>query len=322
MMARIKSIEYHLAAQRVTNQDLAKENPDWNFTLIEKITGILTRHIVSKTESSLDLAVGAAEKIFKSGVVAREDIDGLIYCTQSPEYVLPSSACVMQERLKLPVSTAAFDYNLGCSGYIYGLAIGSAMLETRILNRILLICADTYSQYIDRSDRTTRTVFGDGAAATLLERSDDHQTIGPFVLGTDGSGKDKIMVTPKLVDNTLAREKYRLYVDGPGTYLFALQRVPETVEGLLRKAEKSIEDIDCFVFHQASRFVIDELRKVLSLKEEKVFCCYEDIGNTVSASIPIALKKAEEKRVIKTGDLIMLVGFGVGLSWGSCLVRW
>jgi 3-oxoacyl-[acyl-carrier-protein] synthase-3 len=229
--------------------------------------------------------------------------------------------------LKLRTSTAAFDFNLGCSGYVYGLAMSAAMITGGISEKVLLLCGETYSKYISDTDRTSRTVFGDGGAATLIERSSDNKSIGPFILRTDGKGKDKIVVPRSdwalgINNKTLEYAKQNLYVDGPGVFMFTMQRVPECVNELLKRTAKTIGDVDLFIFHQASKCVIDNIVRILSLDESRVFHGYERIGNTVSASIPIALKQASEQNLLKEGDLVMLVGFGVGLSWGACFVQW
>lgn len=323
MKITIRHIEYHLPEKLVTNAELAMENPEWDFNLIESKTGIFSRHIVGDTELASDLAVRAAERVFEKDGIDRKSIDTLMFCTQSPDYLIPTTACIIQDVLKLSTQTACFDFNLGCSGYIYGLAIGSALINGGISERVLLLCAETYSKYIARTDRASRAVFGDGAAATILERSQGNEFIGPFVLGTDGSGKDKLMVQSS-VDRNGIRENLPqcLVMDGAGVFMFTMKRVPECVHSLLQKANKTIDNIDFFVFHQASKVVIDNIVRILSLEERKVFRGYEKIGNTVSASIPIALKQADERHLLKKGDLIMLVGFGVGLSWGACLVQW
>ncbi len=326
MNVKIGQIEYYLPEKVVTNKDLAKENPGWDFALIEPKTGILSRHIVSKDEKASDLAVCAAEKLFEKNKINRESIDALLFCTQSPDYPLPTTACIIQDRLKLRTSIAAFDFNLGCSGYIYGLAMGSVMIKGEVSEKVLLLCSETYSKYISDTDRTSRTVFGDGAAATIIEKSNSGKSIGPFIFGTDGSGKDKLIVRQDNLglnlDKTVKNQKQHLYINGPGIFMFTMQKVPECVNELLAKTKKTVDDIDLFIFHQASKVVIDNIVRILSLEESKVFRGYEAIGNTVSASIPIALKQAEEQNLLKEGDLIMLVGFGVGLSWGACFIQW
>jgi len=309
MESKISQIEYYLPEKVVTNEDLVKQNPEWDFSLIESKTGILSRHIVDKDESASDLAVRAAKKLFQNNNIDKDSIDLLLFCTQSPDYLLPTTACIIQDRLKLSTKTAAFDFNLGCSGY----------------KKILLLCAETYSKYISDKDRASRTVFGDAAAATIIEKSIDSKSIGPFILRTDGSGKEKIIFKESNngfnIDNKIIDQKQRLYLDGAGVFMFTMQRVPECVKELLAKTKKTIDEVDFFIFHQASKVVLDNIIRILSLEESKVFRGYEKIGNTVSASIPIALKQAEEQKLIKKGDLIMLVGFGVGLSWGGCFVQ-
>lgn len=326
MTARISQIEYYLPEIIVTNQDLAKENPSWDFGQIEPKTGIKARHIAATGERASDLAVKAAEQLFKKGQIDRKTIDTLIYCTQSPDYPLPTTSCIIQDRIGLSTNVAAFDFNLGCSGYIYGLALCNSMIHSGISTRTLLLCAETYSKYISPKDRSARVLFGDAGTATLIEIANGCQSIGPFILGTDGSGMDKIIVRSEKRDSEGAsysenESQSVLSLDGPGVFMFTMKRVPECVTDLLGKAKKTLEDINLFVFHQASKIVIDNIVRILSLDEKKVFRGYENIGNTVSASIPIAIKQAEEQNRIREGDLLMLVGFGVGLSWGGCLVR-
>jgi len=308
--SRVRAIEYFLPEKTVTNADLSRDNPGWDFKLIAPKTGIFSRHIAKDGQTALDLAVSAAEKLFKAGCLKKSSVDALVFCTQSPDFPLPASACIIQERLGLEKGILAFDFNQGCSGFIYGLAITDALIRSSTAETALLLCAETYSKYIASTDRTNNTVFGDGAAAIVVERADTAH-MGPFIFGTDGSGKDKLIVRDG-----------RLYMDGPSVFMFSMSRVPECVNALLSKAGKTMQDVDCFVFHQASKVVIDNLVRILSLDESKVFRGYASIGNTVSASIPIALKQASEGGSIKTGDLVMLIGFGVGFSWGATFLRW
>lgn len=317
MDVKISQIEYYLPETLVTNEDLAKEKPEWQFNLIESKTGIFSRHIAGIDERASDLAVAAAEKLFRNDNIDRDTIDALIFCTQSPDSPLPTTACVIQDRLKLRTSTASFDFNLGCSGYVYGLAISKAMIKGGISERVLLLCAETYSKYISANDRTSRTVFGDAGTATIIEQANNNESVGPFILGTDGRGKDKIIV-PRSINES----KPCLYLNGPGVLMFTMQIVPACVNELLARTKKIISDVDLFIFHQASKVVIDNIIRILALEESKVFRNYEKIGNTVSATIPIALKQAAEQNVLKKGDLVMLVSFGVGYSWGACFVRW
>lgn len=327
MNVQISRIEFCLPGTRVTNEDLAAENPDWDFNLIEAKTGVRCRHIAGPEERASDLAVKAAERLLEKSGMARESIDVLLLCTQSPDHVLPTTACILQNRLRLPTSVASFDVNLGCSAFVYGLSVSSAMIVSGQAKRVLLLCADTYSKYIAPADRASRTVFGDGAAATILEPATEGRSIGPFVFGTDGAGCNKIIVREAPVgadaeEGAPAGPRKRLALDGAGVFMFTMKRVPECVGAVLEKAGKTLGDVDLVVFHQASKVVVDNLVRILNLDERKVFRGYQNIGNTVSASIPIALKQAQEQGRLRAGQTVLLVGFGVGLSWGACLVQW
>jgi len=244
--------------------------------------------------------------------------------TQSPDYVLPTSACILQDRLGLSKKCMAFDINLGCSGFIYALSIVGSLIESGVAKKGLILCSDTYTKYIDKSDRTCKPIFSDGASATLLVSSDIDK-VGPFVLGTDGSGYDKLIVKeggarePQTSSNS---HHGTLEMRGADVFLFTLNTVPICMNELLDKSKLNIEDVDLFVFHQASQLVLENLIRAMSLDENKVFINLKDTGNTVSASIPIALKDAETQGRLKNGDTIMLVGFGVGLSWGATLLTW
>jgi 3-oxoacyl-[acyl-carrier-protein] synthase-3 len=330
---KVSGIEFHLGGLRETNRDLLVENPSWDIEAIERATGIACRSLAKVGECASDLAVEAAEKLFAKGMVRREEIDALILCTQSPDYLLPTTACGVQERLKLSTTTAAFDINLGCSGYVYGLAIASAMLKSGLSKKLLLLNADTYSKFVSKTDRTCRPIFGDGAAATLVETTDCDDAIGPFDLGTDGRGGDKLIMRRSGMRNALRAddgggvtvgdpERFALKMDGAGVMMFTMRAVPKSVEALLNKARLTKEDVDLYFFHQASRSVLDNIVRHLDLPDEKVFRGFGQIGNMVSASIPIALKQAVDQGRLLVGQRIVLAGFGVGYSWGACVLRW
>src|SRR3990167_2201064 len=321
MKIKLKRTEYYLPARKENGSDLKKDNPDWRIEDIEKKTCILIRHITEQNQTAADLGMLAAEKLFSSGV-SKKEIDFLILVTQSPDYVLPTTACILQDRLGIKKSCMVFDINLGCSGFIYGLAIGGSLIETGIAKQGLLICSETYTKYIDKSDRTCRPLFSDGASATLLT-SNLRDTLGPFEMGTDGSGYQNLIVP--LSGARMAKDnnqKRQLFMYGAEILMFTMDAVPKCVNDLLNKSGKNINDIDLFVFHQGSKLVMDNIIRRLDLPAEKVFINCQEVGNTVSASIPIALKDAVDQKRLKKGDLVMLVGFGVGLSWGACLVEW
>lgn len=319
MKVALNAIEYYLPSETEDGSCLKEENPDWRIDDIESKTGIQIRHISAPDETATDMAVLAAKKLLDSAVDV-EDIDFLIFVTQSPDYLLPTSACLIQDHLGLKTSCMAFDVNLGCSGFIYGLAMGGALIESGIAKGGLLICSDTYTKYIDKHDRTCRPLFSDGAAAAHLTASKT-DLLGPFEMGSDGSGFDKLIVESGGARNIDLKEK-KLFMAGSDVFMFTMNMVPKCVDALLAKANLNIDQIDLFVFHQASKLVIDNIIRRLELPEEKVFTNYQNIGNTVSATIPIALSDAVKAKRLNNGDQVMLVGFGVGLSWGGCVVCW
>jgi len=316
----IKGIEYYLPATKETNVSLKDDNPDWRINDIEKKTGITSRRISSKLQTATDMAESACRKLINNGLNIK-DVDFIILVTQSPDYVLPTSACILQDRIGAG-SCIAFDINLGCSGFVYGLAVSSSLISSGLARQGILVCSDTYTKYIDKHDRTCRPLFSDAAAATHISVA-SKDSIGSFELGSDGSGFDQLIVQSSGSRvNSNKNQSSKLYMSGADVFMFTMDMVPKVVNSVLLKSNKTIEDIDLFVFHQASKLVIDSIVRHLELPKEKVFVNLKNIGNTVSATILIALSDAVRGDKINTGDLIMLVGFGVGYSWGGCLIRW
>jgi len=324
--AIIRAIEYHLPERRLTNEDLAAEFPEWGADKIAEKTGIHTRHIAAENELSSDLAVAAARKLFASGAAQAAEIDYILFCTQTPDFLLPTTACLLQQRLGIPCSAGALDFNLGCSGFIYGLSLAKGLIETGQARRVLLLTAETYSKIVDPKDKTVRTIFGDAGAATLIVAADvdgDRDYIGPFAFGTDGSGGPNLVCHRGGMRGPVAQAAGRdaLWMNGPEIFNFTLRIVPEVVQRLLGKVGIDQGAVDLFVFHQANRYMLEHLRKKLKVPEEKFVFAMEHCGNTVSCTIPIALCEAERSGALKAGMRVMLVGFGVGYSWGATLVR-
>ncbi len=317
------------------NEQLASEYEGWSAEKIYAKTGIRARHIAASDECASDLALRAAQELISQTRLNPSQVDFLLYCTQTPDYLLPTTACVLQHRLGLPISCGALDFNLGCSGYVYGLGLAKALIESGQAQTILLLTADTYSKLINPADKSVRTLFGDGAAATLIMGSEQESLIGPFLYGTDGAGAENLIVPTggmrravvphaEVVsdDSGNARTINDLYMNGGEIFNFTLRMVPEAVKQLLTKAGAAQEEVDLFVFHQANQFMLDHLRKKLRIPPEKFVIAMEQTGNTVSSSIPIALQSAQEQGQLTPGALVMLVGFGVGYSWGATLIRW
>ena len=333
--AAIRGIRFAVPTTKLTNEQLTQEFPDWDVDKIFRKTGIAQRAITQENECASDLGVSAALELFDAGVCSPDDIEFLLFCTQSPDYPLPTTACMMQHRLGLPETCGALDFNLGCSGFVYGLALAKSLIETRLVENVLLITAETYSKYLHPEDRSARTIFGDGAAATLVAGVDaEKDLIGPFVFGTDGSGARNLIVAgggmrqplseeienlPQ-VSRNVPRSPHNLYMNGPEIFNFTLNTVPVAVKSLLTKCELKLDEIDYFVFHQASSFILERLRSKIAIPKDKFFNDIEMYGNTVSASLPIALEIARENGQILNGERVMVVGFGVGYSWAATLI--
>jgi 3-oxoacyl-[acyl-carrier-protein] synthase-3 len=337
MQAAISAIEYYLPEKITSTTDLSAEFPEWSVEKIDQKTGIRDRHIAGPDECSSDMAVAAARKLFDSGACDPKSIDYLLLCTQSPDYFLPTTACLVQDRLGIPTAAGALDFNLGCSGYIYGLGLSQGLIASGQGSRILLITAETYSKFIHPKDKSVRTIFGDAAAATLVSAVESEAPlIGPFVYGTDGSGGPNLIVqaggmrracnvdTGKAQEDKSGNERSadNLFMNGAEIFTFTLSVVPDTVTALLNRSGKSLEEIDLFIFHQANQYMLEHLRKRMRIAPEKFYIAMSHCGNTVSSTIPIALKHACMENRLADGATVMLVGFGVGYSWGATLLRW
>lgn len=335
MHATIETIEYVFPQQELTTAHLAQQFPESSVAKIAARTGIHNRHIAAESECASDLAVAAAEKVFASGVTQPSSIDFILFCTQSPDYFLPTSACLIQKRLGIPTTAGALDFNLGSSGFIYGLGLAEGLIASNQASNILLLTADTYSKFIHPQDRSVRTIFGDAGAATLVTAVPSKVPIlGPFVYGTDGSGAENLMVpagglrtprSPQTSECTTdasgnTRSAENLFMNGPEVFNFTLDVVPACFQTLLAKANISLDSVDLFVFHQANLIMLNYLREKLGIPENKFCMALKDCGNTVSCSIPIALQPA--LKGLKAGARVVMVGFGVGYSWGATLWRY
>jgi 3-oxoacyl-[acyl-carrier-protein] synthase III len=321
----IGPIAIHLPDKVEDNAFLGAQFPKWDMRLIQAKTGICQRHIAGPDETASDLGVAAAEKLFAEFKIDRSTIDFLLFCTQSPDYVLPTTACLMQDRLGLPTSIGALDFNLGCSGFVYGLSLADGLIRGGIARRVLLITAETYSRYIDPTDRSLRTIFGDGAAATLVEAS-DKPSLGSFVFGTDGSGANTLLVTEggaRSKETAIQPSKRKrwpssLYMDGPELVKFSLEVVPPLIDKVLAGANWTRDKVDMFLLHQATLFMLEHVRERLSLDREHTPEALEQYGNTVSSTIPILIRDLRQSGRLRPGKRTMLIGFGVGLSWAGC----
>jgi 3-oxoacyl-[acyl-carrier-protein] synthase-3 len=305
---QIMKVAYRLPSSVLANDELAVLYPEWTADKILAKTGIASRHVAGDGETALDLAESAAKKFFAEYAIDMGAVDHLILCTQSSEYSLPSTACLLHERLGLRKEAGALAFDHGCSGFIYGLSLAKGLVAGGMAKNVLLVTAETYTKYIASEDKSTRTIFGDGAAAALIDEETAGK-IGAFSFGTDGSGAEKLIVRDG-----------RLFMDGPEIFNFTLEVVPKTMEDVLAKNGMTKDGIDLYVFHQANKFMLDTIRKVNGLPRDKFYVNIETTGNTVSSTIPIALKQLEESGRLQSGMKVMLMGFGVGLSWGATVI--
>ena len=332
MNTYIKAISYYLPPTVVTNEDLVKKFPEWSVEKVATKVGVNSRHVAGTDETATDMAEKAARKLFEEYNIKPEEIDCILLCTQSSDYHLPSSACILQYRLGIPTSCGAFDYNLGCSGCIYGMAVAKGLVMAGIARNVLVLTAETYNKYLHPSDKSNRSIFGDGAAACLIS-TDGLARIGEFVLGMDGSGYDNLIVKTggarmpeKTGKSTVDIEGHTwyddyLYMNGGAIFNFTLDVVPVMMQQVLERNRIAKDDIDYYLFHQANKFMLDTIRKICVLPKSKFYMNLESTGNTVSSTVLIGLKECLSDGIIKKGMDVMCAGFGVGLSWGGVVLN-
>lgn len=332
MKAYIKSISYNLPQTVVTNEEIVNEFPEWSVEKIASKVGINQRYVASASETATDLAVNAAEALFDRGEVNKEDIDFVLLCTQSPDYLLPTSACIVQDRLGLSTAIGALDFNLGCSGYVYGLSLAKGLIYGGVARNVLLLTAETYNKHLHPRDRGNRTIFGDAATATVIS-TEGIAEIGNFSLGTDGSGAENLIIKSggarfpekqndlTFDENGTPHSSDYLFMNGSEIFTFTLDNVPPLVKDTLERNGLEKENIDLFVFHQANKYMLDFLRKKIKITPEHFYNCLANYGNTVSNTIPIALRDALDDGSIQKDSKVMLAGFGVGYSWGGVVLK-
>lgn len=321
----IKDIVSYLPSAVVSNDQIAELFPDWPAAKIREKTGIEVRHVAGVDETAADFAARAATPLIEQ---YGTDYDWLLFCTQSPDYLLPTTACVLQHRLGLPTTCAALDFSLGCSGYIYGLSLAQSLISSGQARRVLLLTGDTYTKLLDPSDKGTRTIFGDAGSATILDAASVHR-LHSFVLGTDGRGEKELIVAaggarhPKCEAPVPGQPNPAcLFMNGPEIFNFTLKAVPKLVTQVLSKTNLALDDIDFFVFHQANGFMLEHLRRKMGIPEAKFALHFAHCGNTVSSTIPIVLERLIGEGRLKPGMKLLLAGFGVGFSWGGCIFEW
>ena len=324
-------IEYYLPEKIISNKELYLLFQGFEPDKVESKIGIRQRHIAGNNETVLDMAYQASLKVLQG--YDKSKIDFILFCTQSPDYILPTTACILQDMLGLSTSVGAFDFNLGCSGFVYGLSIAKGLIVSGACKEILLITSETYSKHMHQDDRANRSIFGDGATATILNQQ-DMDKIFKFEFGTDGKGKDNLIVknggsrnkidvnAPVSTDeNGIFVSDNHLYMNGPEIFNFTIERIPEMIQKALLKNNLTMDDIHYIIFHQANKFMLDYLRKKMKIQEPKFYNNALFTGNTVSSTVPIALKDCLDNQIIKKGDKVLLSGFGVGYSWAATIIE-
>jgi 3-oxoacyl-[acyl-carrier-protein] synthase-3 len=334
--ARLKAITSYTPKNLLTNETLAQRYPQWDMKKIYENTGVAVRPVVGPEECTSDLGIKAAQKLFDRGEYQKNLIDFILFGTQTPDYYLPASACVMQDRLGLPKTCGALDFNLGCSGYVYGLALAKTLIEANLANNILLIVGDTLSKVVSPQDRSALPLFGDAASATLISVIESHdEEIGPFIFGTDGKGAKNLIIpaggfrlrpgpeTEEMKEDQsgCSRCQENLFMDGAEIFNFALRTVPKAVNLLLDRSSLQREDVDLFILHQANKIMLEALRRKMKIPQEKFCINLEKIGNTSSATIPMALETAIDQGRLTRGKKVLMVGFGVGYSWAAGMLK-
>ncbi len=310
----IKEIKFFVPGEAVSN-DRVIEDHGFDEQFIREKLGILSRHIAAEDEYTSDLATAAGAKLLDETDLDPNAVDLLIVVTQTPDYCLPQVSALVQDRLGLPSSVAALDINLGCSGYVYGLSVAQGMMEANGFDNAILITAETYSKIIDQKDRATAPLFGDGSSATWLGRNPAYK-LGKFDFGTFGKKSDSLIARGSGMRRDLIEP---LYMNGQDIFNFVMSSIPKSVAKCLEANELTAPDIDVWIFHQASRYVLKTLAMRLNIPTEKVLVDIADIGNTTSSTIPIALCRG----ILSNGprpEKIFMSGFGVGLSWASVVI--
>lgn len=331
MKVFIKAINYALPVGVLTNEQVAAMFPEWTVEKIEKKLGIKQRHIAAENETASDVAIKAAEQLFEKNGIDKNEIDYLIFITQSPDYHLPTTACVIQKKMGLSHNLTAIDVNLGCNGFVVGLSLAKAVIQAGQAKNVLLLTGETYSKYMHERDKSNRTIFGDGASATIVS-AEGIAEIGEFVIGTDGEGADNLIVKTGGARhlkpaNDLEYDDFgnphssdNLYMDGPAILNYSLEFLTSLVNDVLKKNGLAMEDIDLHVYHQANIFLANLERKTLRISPEKYYVSIENTGNTVSSTIPIALCEALKEGKLTKGMKVLSIAQGLGYTWGGMVL--
>ncbi len=330
MPVKITGTGSYLPEKVLTNEDLSKiveTSDEW----ITTRTGIKERRVATKDMATSDLSLRAARRALEAADLTAEQLDVIIVATCTPDYFFPSTACLVQKGLGA-VNAAAFDVSAACSGFLYALATANGLLESGIHKRALVIGADMLSKFTDWKDRSTCVLFGDGAGALILEKvegdaSQSHRILA-IDLGADGSQTDILKIpgggsrNPYKAGEDFSATPATIHMDGKEVYRYAVTRMIETANRALAKAGKKSSDLTLLIPHQANLRIIESIGKRMGLPAEKVFLNIHKYGNMSAATTVVALDEAARSEQIKSGDLVELIAFGAGLTWGAAVIQW
>jgi 3-oxoacyl-[acyl-carrier-protein] synthase-3 len=298
---------------------------DTNDEWITTRTGIERRHLSADSEAASDLGIRAAQMALERSGLDPGEIDCYVVATVTPDFAFPATAAIVASALGAR-DKAAFDMEIGCSGFVYGLSVVSALVRSGVHRRVMLIGAETLSKITDYTDRATAILFGDGAGAVIVERAEEDSLLG-VDFGSDGS-RPEVLFLPtggsrRAVDaDVIAERSNYIKMQGRETFKYAVTKMVESANVALDQAELSVADISLLIPHQANKRIIDAAARQLGIAPDKVYVNIQNYGNTSAASIPIALSEAYEKNLMKNGDVVVFLAFGAGLSWGAIAWRW
>ncbi|MFK5856956.1 MAG: ketoacyl-ACP synthase III [Bacteroidota bacterium] len=335
MQNKIQDISCYFPETVLTNEHLQEEFPKLKVPELTRLTGVKKRYICDDDQTSTDLGIAAANKLFKESKISKDDIDYIIFCSAGGDYITPASSTIIHNKLELPANCGAFDFNQGCTGYIYGLSIADSIITAGNAKNILLITAEAITKTIHTKDSSNRAIFGDAATASIITKKDTPNRFGKFIFGTDGSKFDKIIIKHGRERFPLAkfahedtidgygnvRNDANFYMDGAEVFNFSVSKAPELVSQLLAESNLEFNDIDFFIFHQANRIILETIGLKLKIPRNKLIIDVENTGNTVSSTIPIALHNAISSGTIGSGNTLLIAGFGVGFSWGGTILE-
>lgn len=325
-------IAYYLPENKITNDYLASiaNDPEFSSEKIYQKTGIKIRHKANNGELVSHMCAKAAKKLFSEYSIESSEIDFVLLCSQTPDYLQPATAFLVANELGLRTNIGAFDVNIACSGYTYALCVAKGLISAKMAKKVLVLTSDALASTNESSPMAQRVLFSDSATATLIDESNINKIYAP-IFGSDGSGFFTMYrkfggrafpIDKNSFDEYISSPSpFTPELKGPEVFLFTLREVPKLVENILSANNASIDDMDYFIFHQANLLILNSVAKILKLPKEKMLIDIEEVGNTSSSSIPIAIKRGFEKGSLKKGKKALIAGFGTGLSWSGTIIE-